>query len=106
MFKLNRYLSILLLACFLPVVTPREFIHELFGHEDTQDIFHSTPTIEKIHQHCSLLRVTFSTFVPHLQPFLLQKVLNIAFYSLPHFSFIPGISVNLSFLRGPPLSHL
>ncbi|TRZ71660.1 MAG: hypothetical protein D4R97_06510 [Bacteroidetes bacterium] len=106
MFKVNRYISIFLLVCFLPVVTPREFIHDLLGHEDTLDIYHSTATLEKLHKHCSILQVTFSSFVSYLKNFLFQKEFYNSFYSFPHQSFIPGVSVNLSSLRAPPSHHI
>lgn len=104
MVKVNRYISILLLVCFLPIVTPKEFIHDLFGHEDTIDHYHSDITIEKIHKHCSILQVTFSSFLSSLKIFFQKKEVNDCLYTYSPQSFIPEISVNLSFLRAPPLN--
>jgi hypothetical protein len=106
MFKVNRYISILLLVCFLPVVTPREFIHDLFGHEDTHDDYHPAVTFEKAHKHCSILQITFSSFISYLKNFLLEQEFDNSVYSFPVRSFIPGISVDLSYLRAPPSYHL
>lgn len=98
--KIDQYISILLLVCFLPIVTPKEFIHDLFGHEDTIDHYHSAVTIEKVHKHCSILQVTFSSFISGLKIFCLKKEVNDCLYSFPRQFFIPGISVNLSFFKG------
>jgi hypothetical protein len=106
MSKLNRYISFLLLVCFLPVVTPKEFIHDLFGHEDTQDHYHSAVTIEKIHKHCSILQISFSIFISFLKSFFLKKEIDNCAYSFPQQTYIPGISVNLSYLRAPPTYHI
>jgi hypothetical protein len=106
MINVNRYISIFLLACFLPVMTPREIIHDLFGHEDTHDVYHSTVTIEKLHRHCSIYQMTFSSFISFLKSFSPEKEVNNSFYFFPHEEFIPAISVNLSSLRAPPLYQL
>ncbi|MGA2822857.1 MAG: hypothetical protein ABSE72_04960 [Bacteroidales bacterium] len=105
MSKVNRYISILLLVCFLPVVTPKEFIHDLFGHEDTLDHYHSDITIEKIHKHCSIFQISFSIFISSLKSFFPKKEIDNCAYSFPQQTYIPGLSVNLSFLRAPPLYH-
>ena len=104
--KLNRYISFLLLVCLLPVVTPREFIHDLFGHEDTQDHYHSAVTIEKIHKHCSIFQISFSIFLSSLKSFFPTKEIENCAYSSPQQTYIPGISVNLSYLRAPPTYYL
>lgn len=105
MSKLNRYISILLFVSFLPVITPKEYFHDLFGHVDTHDYYHPDVRIEKLHRHCSILQVTFSSFVSYLKNFLFQKEFNYTFYSFPYQSFIPGVSVNISCLRAPPSLH-
>jgi hypothetical protein len=83
-------------------MTPRDLIHDLFGHEDTRDIQHSVATIEKIHRHCSIFQVTFSSFVSIQKNLLFPRDFNHSFYSVSLQSFHPGISVLLSSLRAPP----
>ncbi|MGA3013452.1 MAG: hypothetical protein ABSD71_05400 [Bacteroidales bacterium] len=100
--KIDQYISILLLVCFLPIVTPKEFVHDLFGHEDTIDHYHSDVTIEKVHKHCEILQITFSSFLSSLKIFFQKKEVNDCLYFYPQQSFIPEISVNLSSLRAPP----
>jgi len=106
MSKLARYISILLLASFLPFVIPKEYIHDLFGHEDTHDEFHPSLIIEKQHTHCSILQITLSNFISDLKSFFLKSEPFCTFYIFPESSFIPGISVNLSNLRAPPSYHI
>jgi len=55
---LRKYIGIVLLALMSFSVMPKEFIHDLYGHEDTIDgeccrkgIIH----VEKVHQHCEML---------------------------------------------------
>lgn len=105
MFKVKRYISILLLVGFLPVLTPKEYIHDLFGHEDTHENYNSALTIDKAHKHCSILQVTFSTFVSLQKNFLQGQEFNNSVYIFPDQSFIPELSVHLSYLRGPPSYH-
>jgi len=104
MFKVNRYISILLLVSFFPVLTPKEFIHDLFGHEDTHDVYHPDLSIEKQHRHCSIFQVTFSSFVSYLKNFVQEKEFNKSDFSFLYKSFIHGISEHLSYLRAPPSS--
>ena len=102
MIKIRRFISILLLASFLPILVPRELVHNLFGHDDTQDHYHAAITIEKAHKHCRILQVTFSTFISHLKNIIPEKKFTGSFYCFTELSFIPSISVNLSSLRAPP----
>jgi len=103
MIQINRYLSFLLLVCLLPVLTPREVVHDLFGHEDTHDVYHSLVTIEKLHKHCNIFQVTFSTFIYSLKKVSINKEINYFEYSFSQQNFTPGKSVSLPFLRAPPL---
>ena len=105
MIRVKRYISILLLACLLPVVTPVEFVHDLFGHEDTHDGFQPSVSIDKAHRHCLILQITFSTFISNLNTFLIGTEFNQFAHSCFDPCFIPGISVNLSCLRAPPSYH-
>ena len=106
MIKIRRFISILLLASFLPVIIPREFVHDMFGHDDTPDQYHGGITIEKVHKHCSILQITFSTFLAYLKISIPEKNFTGSFYSFTKSSFVPSISVNLSSLRAPPALFL
>jgi hypothetical protein len=98
----NRDIAFFLLLCFLPVITPKEFIHGLFGHEDTSDVFHVTTSVEKVHKHCSLLQMTFSTFFSGVKNYQSVKDAELVIHLFPLLAFIPVMSVNLSHLRAPP----
>ena len=102
MLKISRYISILLLVNFLPFVIPKEYIHELFGHEDSLDRYHSDLTFEKAHKHCGILQITTSSFVRNSRTVLTTgSLINIACI-LPVQNFIAGISYHISLLRAPP----
>jgi hypothetical protein len=92
----------MLLAVFLPVLTPAEFIHDLFGHEDTHDIFQPISTIDKAHRHCQVLQITFSSFISDSNDVPVENEYYHFDWSIADPGFIPGISVNLAFLRAPP----
>ena len=103
MSKIKRGISVVILfLSFLPVIIPREFVHELFGHEDTTDHYHAAVILEKGHTHCSILNITFSNFISCLKNPVPEKKIIISFYTFAEISVLPGISVNLSSLRAPP----
>jgi len=102
MLRIRQNIALFLLVCFLPVVTPKEFIHSLFGHEDTHCHYHPDLTIEKAHRHCGILQVTASSFVSEFKTVLPGKIVNNFVCFFPDQSFISGISYHLSFLRAPP----
>jgi hypothetical protein len=106
MFNIRRQISILLLVCFLPVITPKEFIHALLGHDDTECYYHSDLTIDKIHRHCKILQITASSFIADLKNYLLHSVFQRAIYFFSAQSFISGISFHLSHLRAPPVNNI
>ena len=106
MFNIRRQISILLLVCFLPVITPKEFIHALLGHDDTECYYHSDLTIDKIHRHCKILQIMASSFVAELKSFLIPTLFQKTLYFFSTQSFISDISFHLSYLRGPPLNHV
>jgi hypothetical protein len=85
-------------------IVPKEYIHDLYGHEDTRDNNQQQQTLEKAHRHCEilgyntphytfqykifLLSVSFiqQTFLPHQQ----------SSYIIPFYSYFN--------LRAPPLN--
>jgi hypothetical protein len=106
MFCVRRYISVVLLVCFIPVITPKEFIHALMGHDDTECYWHSDVTVDKIHQHCKILQITASAFVADLKNILSPGTVHKTCYFFSAQSFISGISFHISYLRGPPLNHV
>jgi hypothetical protein len=103
-FSIRSHISVVLLVCFLPVITPKEFIHAFMGHEDSECNGHSALTIDKVHQHCKILQITASSFVAEFRNFLFPGHFQKEIWSFPAQSFIPGISFHLSSLRAPPVS--
>jgi hypothetical protein len=102
MLRIRQNTALFLLVCFLPVITPKEFIHSLFGHEDTHCLYHSDLTIGTVHRHCSILQITSSTFVHEHKALLQGKIIHLIACFIPDQSFISEISFHISFLRAPP----
>jgi hypothetical protein len=51
-----------LLLVFSVILVPREFIHGLYGHEDTRCVPGSEPTLEQKHHHCAILQIEAPVF--------------------------------------------
>ena len=45
------------------VLTPMEYIHSLYGHEDEHCLPHSVPWIGKVHHHCKILQLIPYSFL-------------------------------------------
>jgi hypothetical protein len=106
MFGIRRYISIALFICFIPVITPKEFIHDLMGHNDTDCLWHPDKTVNKAHQHCKILQITASAFVAELKIFSIQTFHQKSIYFFSSHSFISGISFHISNLRAPPVNTI
>ena len=55
--KLKSGLSVLLLVVLGLALTPMEYVHSLYGHEDTHCLPHSAPCIGEAHHHCKILQL-------------------------------------------------
>jgi hypothetical protein len=55
--KLKSGLSILMLVVLGLALTPMEYVHSLYGHEDDHCLPHSDPGIGKAHHHCKILQL-------------------------------------------------
>jgi hypothetical protein len=105
-FSIRHHISVVLLVCFLPVITPKEFIHAFLGHEDTECNGHPALTIDKVHQHCKILQITASSFLGGLKKSPLPGIFRKASYFFSAQTFISGVSIHLSFLRAPPVNSI
>jgi hypothetical protein len=68
--KLTRALACFLLAVLSFYIVPKEFVHTLFGHEDTADHVlvakgRSAATFSTQHTHCELLNFETDFFYEH-----------------------------------------
>lgn len=97
------WLSWLMLSAFLFAITPKEFIHELSGHEDTKECNSgSTTSVSQGHIHCQILQLQVNPFdEPVAQPLPVKSFLvEIKNDALPEsHSCVPSLSICL---RGPP----
>jgi hypothetical protein len=55
--KIKSGLSILMLVVLGLAITPMEYVHSLYGHEDDHCLPHSDPVIGKVHHHCKILQL-------------------------------------------------
>ncbi len=53
-----RHISWVLLVVFGLIITPKELIHEWYGHDDTHCRAAGSLAVETHHSHCEILRVT------------------------------------------------
>jgi len=100
----RRFVATFLLAGFSVFLVPKEFVHALYGHTDTQENY-SAPGKNAVgthHIHCSFLTYDASQFIS-------SSIQDFPASNENHFSFVivaaeqAGISFpNFPSLRGPP----
>jgi hypothetical protein len=58
MIAVKRYIAFFCLVTIAVFIVPKEFIHSLYGHTDTIDVFQKDNVIqfEKQHRHCEILK--------------------------------------------------
>lgn len=102
--KRIRHIASGLILTFIIALIPNEYVHFLYGHEDTHCHYHPELTLEKRHHHCQILRHQFSVFVDVIIPRVPDKPCfpenpvipdNHFFFSNSHSHYSP---------RSPPLS--
>jgi hypothetical protein len=105
--KLTRALACFLLAVLSFYIVPKEFVHALFGHEDTTDPVsfyanQSTAAISNQHTHCELLNFETDFFYGYApEPPSVSGGILFYYYSLPlNSSGLPPAAYIC--LRGPP----
>ena len=101
---LKRHISILLLVVFGLIITPKELIHEWYGHEDTHCRATGSIAIETHHNHCEILKLASPVYTSPVKmsldalKFLRAFIKNVTIVT----AILP---VQLYFnLRAPPLS--
>jgi hypothetical protein len=83
-------------------VVPKEYIHDLYGHEDTRDISHQQQTFEKAHRHCEILGYNTPHYIFQYKIFLLSvSFIQQTIFINHHFTYIIPFSSYFN-LRAPP----
>ncbi len=102
--KISSHISLLLLVVFGFIITPKEMIHECYGHDDTHCSPGRAMTLEVHHHHCDILQIASLVYTSpfkialHAIRFAKTPVFSVAFLITP----VPFL---LFFnLRAPPLS--
>jgi|WetSurMetagenome_2_1015567.scaffolds.fasta_scaffold353596_1 hypothetical protein len=100
----KNFLSFLFLLLISVFIVPKEFIHSLYGHEDTTCFSHQGRTIEAKHQHCEILKYHAPVFVENVKIENLCQLCNLSGISIPKYfcTFFPVFNSYL--LRAPPFS--
>ncbi|MEP7127769.1 MAG: hypothetical protein ABI729_02825 [Chitinophagales bacterium] len=92
-----------LLLAFLFAITPKEFVHAIAGHQDTEECIPGGDLIiGNSHLHCQVLQLQVNPFYGNLEPALPLRLVftTIKVYPSPKASsFIPTVIITL---RGPP----
>jgi len=98
----GKYVSIVLLLVLSFYISPRYYIHALYGHEDTHCHPGKFATLEPHHHHCLILQLSESVF-------LVEKPFPVAFYttlfsilSEPIITFFQPEGYEFIRLRAPP----
>jgi len=99
-----QHITWLLLVVFGLIITPKELIHEFYGHEDTRCNPGDRATFESLHHHCEILQLTCPSYT---SPEKIQ--LNSIFCSHDEFNGTEIIKTAVPFrvyfnLRAPPLA--
>jgi hypothetical protein len=102
---IERHISWLLIFVFGLIVTPKELIHEFYGHEDTHCSPGNRLSLESHHHHCEILQITSpdytspERFIPDTHKFIQAEVPSPDVIKTP-------VSCLVYFnLRAPPLLH-
>ncbi|MBK9731498.1 MAG: hypothetical protein IPO83_09440 [Chitinophagaceae bacterium] len=92
-----------LLLAFLFAITPKEFVHAVAGHHDTEECIPGGDlTIGKSHVHCQVLQLQVNPFQENPEAALPQRLVSATIKVFPSpkaSSFIPTVIITL---RGPP----
>ena len=102
--KFKKYISGFLLFTISLFIVPKEYFHDLAGHEDTRDIPGKDITFTNIHHHCEILNYNTPHYIFQYKVVLLpftffQQTIN-TFASPPYFiSFFHHFDT-----RAPPCS--
>jgi hypothetical protein len=70
----TKHVSIVLLLVLSFYLSPRFYVHELYGHEDTHCHSGASSAIEPLHHHCEILQLSESVF-------LVEKPFPVSFYT-------------------------
>ena len=101
--RLRTYISPGLMLVFTIILIPNEYIHLIYGHEDTHHVFNSDPTFENHHHHCQILSHRFSIFLNDYRPLTASTQVYYRFVAVSLYQAETGqVHYNLS-PRSPPL---
>ena len=103
-YKIRKYLAVLFLSLISLFIVPKEYIHELSGHEDTLCFSHHNNILEKSHHHCSILNFNAPQFVTAISCHLLADNVQLHIFFIDDYNFNYQDLTNLSSLRAPPYS--
>ena len=100
---LHQIVSLFLLTTLLFAVVPVEFIHDLYGHDDTIDAQQPNGTyLERAHHHCAILKIEFPQYLRHeVQPVFGADFIPGNYTIVYHNPYLPVV-VHTIGQRGPP----
>jgi hypothetical protein len=105
---IRTYFSIILLAIVSFSIVPKEFIHELYGHNDSIENEYSLKGVlhfESVHHHCEMLN--YAAF-PYIDASLQLQFLSVPLYFIKPvtklYGFVKLDRYNLAQFRAPPVA--
>jgi hypothetical protein len=102
--QIARNTTWLLLAVFGLIITPKELVHECYGHEDTRCNAGERASFEPLHHHCEILQLACPHYTrPEKQA--LAAVTSVPAVFADEVISSPAVPARFWFnLRAPPLS--
>jgi len=102
LFSVRKYIAILLLLTISLFIVPKEYIHDFYGHNDTQDISGKDITLNNSHHHCQILNYNTPNYIFQQKTFLLPvSFIEQSVLTYRQFSYIIPFSTYFN-LRAPP----
>jgi len=105
-YQIRKYVSVLFLFLISLLIVPKEYIHDLAGHEDTLCFFHNGKIVEKPHHHCAILNFNAPLYISASSSQQPAKAVKFENIFLADYSFILSDLSNLSDLRAPPSNQI
>lgn len=101
------FLGAFLLAMMTIVIMPVEYVHALYNHHDTEDVFEfgALPALEQSHTHCILLKTEFrDLYFDQNQP-LTSVSFHLGIYYFIYQNPLLSVVNSPKEQRGPPVSY-
>lgn len=102
LFRLRQYIAVFFLLTISLFIVPKEYIHDIYGNDDTKDIQSKDASFTNTHHHCQILNYNTPNYIFQHKAFLLPvSFVEQAILPYRQFSYIIPFSTYFN-LRAPP----